>query len=332
MNKVSIALIFVLFCVTIYTSSGISVHEQSGLEGLDAAEYYGVGVWNNHSNINVGLVGLINSKEAIQMFVIPRHFVPYNYFQPTAYNYLTKTLTVLGADNMSDVLSIFTIDCQSWTLIKTVPVSQYSVLGGLSSLQSDDNSLMGFYTMIPAFYAGYVYKMLLSAEGTAVTVGGTQATYRGSVFDSDSQVFYFAFQNTSGLFIQSYDTSYTMQSEKEFTFVNTNKLASPTNGPLDMYYDSNSKSIWVGVYMASYLDYNCGGFAIMDWDNGNLVVQPNLVTPPLLIVVALTTIPSNTGVSVLTDLGGFYYIYTWNTVTNEPLSQRPYKTPLMAIY
>jgi len=332
MNKITIALLFVFFYFNILNTNGISIHHDNG--GLDVGvEYDGIGVWNNKTAIHIGLVGLVMSDEATLMMTIPNNLVYYDYLQPaTAYNYLTKTLTIIGANYISNRYSIFTVDCQTWTLIKTVSVSQYSVLGGIQSLQSDDNSLMGFYTMLPTFYKGYVYKMLLTSEGYAYTVGGTQVTYRGSVFNPDTQIFYYAFQNTSGLYVQTYDINFIMQDEKEFTYVNTNSLYTPVNGPLAMSYDSNSKSIIVGVSV-TFMNVASAAMATMDWNNGTFVIPPKLISPPYQNTVSITTIPyTTTAVALHYGDGDWYYLYLWNTQTNYPITNRPYKTPLMAIY
>ncbi|KAF2077460.1 hypothetical protein CYY_001233 [Polysphondylium violaceum] len=324
MNKF-ITLFVILFCVAITKAS---IDTTTTVVGDSGNESYGIGIWNNGTSVNIGLVGYYFSTSAIQQLVIPNSYLPVNNYQPSTYNYATKVLTLVVADTSYNILVIYFIDCGAWKVISEAPAPSV-IVGGLASTQSSNNIVMASYLLNNPVYQGSFFNTFIYPNGQITSAGLVQGAYRGSVFSPLSQNYYLAFKNQTGLFIKSYDLNFHQTGEQRFSFANNQYPV--LDLPMSMSFNPYNQGIMVNVAMTDSSNNLVYAIGYIDWNSRSIVcsnmlgysTEQFLATAPLLNTAYAYTAAYENGV---------YSLYQWNTYASTFMTYRHYYTPLLSIF
>ncbi|KAF2072100.1 hypothetical protein CYY_006574 [Polysphondylium violaceum] len=289
------------------------------------ADTYSVGIWNNGTNINVGLIDLTNGMEAQLKLVIPGAVFPSNSIQPSTYNYATKFLSFYGLQSKTSPY-LYVVDCNSWTLVSKSSYSYLNIYSGLASTGTTANNLFTTYS------AGGVLSVARIDPSSKIVYkfDSFYGNYRGSVYVPSISSYYVAYTNQTGLYIRAYNSNYQLAFTGQFGFANN---PYPINDyPLNLVYSPLNQAVMAQVYMTdsnnrpyyalAYLDWNAGLFHVtnMDGYTGDQF---------------LSTLPDTLGQQLAYSFAysfGQYVIYTFNTASNVFLTYRPYLTPVLSAF
>ncbi|KAF2069723.1 hypothetical protein CYY_008964 [Polysphondylium violaceum] len=261
MSKLFVGL-FITLCICASSSS--------------ASDTYGVGIWNNGTNVNVGLVNYSRAAPTILKVVIQQFNFIGDASQISTYNYNTKQLTLVANIINTSQFFLITIDCNTWTIVSKSPISQNVNYYGLESDYSTNGTLFA-----PTTYGdGLIYMNILDPLSLAVrgTFDYFPGSVKGSVYDPVNQLYYICYTlaTNANIRCRQYNSSYSLVQEKQLNVTNSNfqVIASP----ISLIYNPTTKTItcylqMMNQYPTPSISYY---FTLFDFENSVFnVIQQN---------------------------------------------------------
>ncbi|KAF2072101.1 hypothetical protein CYY_006575 [Polysphondylium violaceum] len=290
------------------------------------ADTYGVGIWNNGTSVNVGLIDLTTGNQAALKLSIQGFNYQASNLQGSTYNYATKMLSFYVLQLSNKAPTLYVINCNTWAVVSRTTFNFQYQYAGLASTNTAANNL---YTVMSNSAAVFPSKIdpktnVLSKFDSII------GSYRGSVYVPTINSYYVAFTNQTGLYIRVYNSNNQLTTESAFGFGGNSYQVN--NAPLNLVYSPINQGVLAQVWMTDPFNRDYYALAYLNWNAGVFdVTSMDGYTGD----VFLTTIPDSNNQWLTYSFAysfGQYTIYTFSAYTNSFVSFRPYETPILSAF
>ncbi|KAF2075954.1 hypothetical protein CYY_002757 [Polysphondylium violaceum] len=290
----------------------------------NATDSFSVGIWNDDTSINIGFVDF-NGNETSKQLVIPGFYYPSNTNQTSTYNFNTNILTFIAETVKYKKPFLIIVDCTSWQVVTNVSLVFGYGYVGLASDQSNRNIVYGFY--YKSFYENILYGIIIQENGKiSYAYQKVFGSYKSSVFNTKTENYLIAFQNSTGSFMRSYSFNFNFINEAPLTFSNNKFEILNEPFPMASVNGTTLGTIpmkWIGdkpVFGLAYLDSTQCHFNFTKMiAYGTDTITTSTQRDSFIFIFAKS-------------VGGQFYLYTFSTLSSSFLSYKLYYTPILSVF